>query len=44
VAAGYPGVDEADLAMSCEIDRFDFALRAVCSDGRIELHPIRADA
>ena len=44
LAAGYPGVDEADLAMACEIDRFDFALRAQVLDGRTEVHPLRPDA
>ena len=30
--------------MACEIDRFDFALRAQVLDGRTEVHPLRPDA
>lgn len=44
VAAGYPGVDATDVAMACEIDRFDFALRADHGDGRIEVRPVRTDS
>lgn len=44
LAAGYAGVDEADVAMACEIDRFDFALAAAWRDGRIEVDSLLPDA
>lgn len=41
VAAGLPGVDEDDVRLACEIDRFDFAIRATHQQGQIL---VRADA
>ena len=42
MSAGFPGVDEDDIRLACEIDRFDFAVRAHSENGHIQLRAVRA--
>ena len=39
IASGFAGVDEADIHLACDIDRFDFALAVSHREGHLELLP-----
>jgi 2-phosphosulfolactate phosphatase len=43
LAARFPGVDEDDLLLACEIDRFDFALVATQKDGLVEVRQAKGE-
>jgi 2-phosphosulfolactate phosphatase len=40
MTAGFLGVDEQDVRLACEIDRFDFAMSALSGNGQIQLRPV----
>ncbi|KYH45157.1 2-phosphosulfolactate phosphatase [Branchiibius sp. NY16-3462-2] len=42
VTAGLPGVDAEDIELACEVDRFDFTLRAIDQNGLIQVQPVAA--